>query len=75
MLLMTGAALKDLTVDALAKGLQISDTNPIDGLEGRSFLLMKLGDAMDNQTFFGVDARPGNMLGIRLYTLLFSGHA
>ncbi|RPB26694.1 DUF1688-domain-containing protein [Terfezia boudieri ATCC MYA-4762] len=57
-----GAALKNLTVDVLAKGLQISNTNPIDGLEGRSSLLMKLGDALDNQTFFGVDARPGNML-------------
>lgn len=75
MLLMTGAALKNLTVDALAKGLQISDTNPIDGLEGRSSLLMKLGDAMDNQTFFGVDARPGNMLGTELYTLWFNDHA
>ena len=74
MLLMTGAALKNLTRNALAKGLQISDMNPIDGLEGRSSLLMKLGDAMDNQTFFGVDARPGNMLGARLYTLLFNEH-
>ena len=71
---MTGAALKNLTIDALAKGLQISATNPIDGLEGRSSLLMKLGDAMDNQTFFGVDARPGNMLGTRLYILLCNNY-
>lgn len=56
-------ALKNLTVDVLATGLQISPSNPIDGLEGRSSLLIKLGHAMDNQTFFGVDARPGNMLG------------
>jgi len=72
MLPMTGAALKNLTVNELAKGLQISDTNPIDGLEGRSSLLIKLGDAMDNQTFFGVDARPGNMLGMELIILFFN---
>lgn len=61
--LTTGTALKGLTVDALAKGLQISATNPIDGLEGRSSLLIKLGDALDNKTFFGVGSRPGHMLG------------
>lgn len=56
-------ALKQLTVDALAKGLQVSPTNPIDGLDGRSSLLIRLGAALDNQQFFGVDSRPGNMLG------------
>lgn len=56
-------ALKGLTVEILARGLQISDSNPMDGLEGRSSLLIKLGEALDNQDFFGVDSRPGNMLG------------
>ncbi|KAF8468157.1 hypothetical protein BDZ91DRAFT_811542 [Kalaharituber pfeilii] len=56
-----GAALKALTVETLANGLQISPENPIDGLEGRASLLIKLGDAMDNKEYFG-SGRPGNML-------------
>ncbi|RPB03525.1 DUF1688-domain-containing protein [Choiromyces venosus 120613-1] len=57
-----GMALKSLTVQALAEGLQVSESNPLSGLEGRSSLLIKLGEALDNQDFFGVDSRPGNML-------------
>ena len=60
---MIGAGLKNLTVEILANGLQVSPSNPIDGLQGRASLLMKLGDALNNQDFFGVDSRPGNMLG------------
>jgi Protein of unknown function (DUF1688) len=58
-----GAGLKALTVEKLAKGLQVSEHNPMDGLEGRAGLLMRLGGALDNQEYFGVDARPGNMIG------------
>ena len=58
------AALKKLTVSTMAKGLQISEQNPIDGLQGRTNLLIRLGDALQNQDFFGADARPGNMLGM-----------
>lgn len=57
------AGLKRLTVQTMAKGLQVSDTNPIDGLQGRTSLLIRLGDALQNQEIFGVEARPGNMLG------------
>ncbi|MCJ1473613.1 hypothetical protein MMC13_002264 [Lambiella insularis] len=57
-----GPALKRLTVDHLAKGLQASEGNPLSGLEGRAGLLTRLADALNNQTFFGKDARPGNML-------------
>lgn len=55
--------MKGLTVEVLAKALQVSETNPLAGLEGRSSLLIKLGEALDNQDLFGVDSRPGNMLG------------
>lgn len=55
--------MKGLTVGILARGLQVSENNPMDGLEGRSSLLIRLGEALDNQDFFGVDSRPGNMLG------------
>jgi hypothetical protein len=58
-----GMALKQLTVEVLAKGLQVSPENSIEGLEGRSSLLIRLGRALDNQQYFGVDSRPGNMLG------------
>lgn len=57
-----GMALKQLTMETLGIGLQVSSNNPIEGLAGRSSLLIKLGDALDNQQFFGVDSRPGNML-------------
>lgn len=59
-----GPALKQLTVGAMAKALQVSEQNPIDGLEGRTNLLIRLGDALKNQEIFGADARPGNMLGL-----------
>lgn len=51
-------------MEALAKGLQVSEENPIAGLEGRSSLLINLGKALDKQEIFGVDSRPGNMLGM-----------
>jgi hypothetical protein len=54
--------LKSLTVDCMSKGLQVTPENPIDGLEGRTNLLIRLGDALLNQEIFGPEARPGNML-------------
>jgi hypothetical protein len=57
------AALKNLNVEKLAKALQVSESNPIDGLEGRAGLLVRLGSALGNRLFFGATARPGNMLG------------
>jgi hypothetical protein len=58
-----GAGLKKVTVEKLAKGMQHSDQNSLAGIEGRAGLLVRLADALNNQDFFGVDARPGNMLG------------
>jgi hypothetical protein len=57
------AGLKKLDINVLARGLQVTETNVIDGLEGRAGLLIRLGDALQNQEVFGLDARPGNMLG------------
>ncbi|KAK3067487.1 hypothetical protein LTR53_015613 [Teratosphaeriaceae sp. CCFEE 6253] len=54
--------LKRLTTDKMAKGLQVTMDNPITGLEGRTNLLIRLGDALLNQHIFGPEARPGNML-------------
>jgi hypothetical protein len=57
------AGLKKLDVAAVARGLQVNETNPIDGLEGRTSLLLRLAEALQNQEVFGLEARPGNMLG------------
>lgn len=59
-----------MTVEKMAKGLQVSEANPIAGLEGRTGLLIRLADALDNEQLFGDDARPGNMLGMLLTTFL-----
>jgi hypothetical protein len=59
------AGLKRLDVDAMARGLQVTEANPLDGLDGRTGLLMRLADALQqNQEVFGLEARPGNMLGM-----------
>jgi hypothetical protein len=59
-----GTALKALTPQHVMEGLQVSPHNPMDGLDGRTQLLVQLGHAMDNQALFGQDGRPGNMLGL-----------
>jgi hypothetical protein len=43
--------------------MQVSDSNPMSGLEGRAGLLMRLASALQNEEIFGVDGRPGNMIG------------
>ena len=55
--------LKRMNEQQLAKGLQVTDANPIAGLEGRAGLLSRLGAALGNTELFGATARPGNMLG------------
>jgi hypothetical protein len=57
------SGLKKLDVGIMARGLQVTESNPLDGLEGRTSLLLRLGEALQNQEVFGLEARPGNMLG------------
>lgn len=59
------AGLRKLDLTIMARGLQVNESNPIDGLEGRTNLLIQLSDALQNQEVFGLEARPGNMLGTR----------
>ncbi|WVF65776.1 hypothetical protein IAT40_000510 [Kwoniella sp. CBS 6097] len=56
-------ALKNLTPEILAKHLQVSDTNPMAGLEGRCNLLIKLGDALEARPDICRNRRPGDILG------------
>lgn len=55
--------LRRLTVESMAKGLQVTEQNQMSGLKGRTGLLMRLADALEKKKFFGQDQRPGNMLG------------
>ena len=55
--------LSKMTVESLAKGMQVSDENPMSGLEGRAGLLMRLSQALENQEMFGKEGRPGSMIG------------
>ena len=55
--------LRTLTVEKLAQGLQSGPGNEMAGVEGRAQLLIRLGDALEqNKEFFGEDGRPGNMI-------------
>jgi hypothetical protein len=55
--------LRSLDVESLAKGMQVSESNPMTGLEGRAGLLIRLSKALENQELFGSDGRPGHMIG------------
>lgn len=56
------AGLAALTMQDLMDYFQVSDRNPLVGLEGRLQLLKNLGQALVNQEVFGKEARPGNIL-------------
>lgn len=58
-----GAKLVSFTKEGLAKGFQISETNPLSGEEGRLNLIQNLGKALvSNKEIFGEDGRPGNLI-------------
>lgn len=56
--------LRRLDAATLARGLQVSDANPLAGLEGRAGLMARLAIAMSNTKYFGAKGRPGHMLGM-----------
>lgn len=44
--------------------MQADADNELIGLEGRTEVLVKLSEALDEHSdFFGADGRPGNMIG------------
>lgn len=55
------AGLKTVTTADLKKYFQVSDVNPLIGVEGRVQLLNNLGKALENKTTFK-NGRPGNIL-------------
>ncbi|KAG9252233.1 uncharacterized protein F5Z01DRAFT_682730 [Emericellopsis atlantica] len=55
--------LRALTVEKMAAGLQSRPGNVMAGLEGRTELLIRLADALEEKKeYFGEDGRPGNMV-------------
>lgn len=56
--------LSAITVEKVASAMQVSDANPMIGIEGRSHLLLSLSKALQAAPeFFGKDGRPGNVVG------------
>ena len=58
--------LRKIDMKALGKDLQVSESNVINGLQGRAELMLKLAEILQNQEVFGTEARPGNVLGKNL---------
>lgn len=60
----TGKGLKSITDEKLAAGFQVSDKNPILGIDSRAALLRSLGGSLlENPSIFGEQGRPGNLVG------------
>ncbi|RMZ72894.1 Uracil catabolism 4 [Pyrenophora seminiperda CCB06] len=58
-----GKGLSNLQTSTLAHGFQISDTNPMLGIESRASLLRSLGKSLLSQLhIFGKEGRPGNVV-------------
>ncbi|KAF8800155.1 DUF1688-domain-containing protein [Phlegmacium glaucopus] len=55
--------LESITPEKISKAMQVSESNPMVGIEGRTSLLFNLGKALKGNTqFFGIDGRPGNIV-------------
>lgn len=55
--------LSTLTAEKLGEALQVSQTNPMSGLEGRAALLIRLSHALKVESeLFGQSGRPGHMV-------------
>jgi hypothetical protein len=53
--------LKRLNVEDLEQAFQVSEKNPLIGVQGRTLLLNNLGRALENKSIFK-DGRPGNIM-------------
>ena len=59
------AGLKAVTAQQLASAFQVSERNPLVGLEGRAALLRRLGQALQDQpALFGPRGRPGHLFEV-----------
>jgi hypothetical protein len=64
------AGLRGLVTDHLASAFQVSEHNPLVGIEERAVLLRRLGEVMSEQPeVFGEDGRPGGLLDMMISPL------
>ncbi|MFM2399729.1 MAG: hypothetical protein RL341_1886 [Pseudomonadota bacterium] len=57
--------LQHIDLSALARGFQVSESNPLVGLAGRAALMQSLGKALAARPdLFGADGRPGALLNV-----------
>ncbi|KAH7310634.1 hypothetical protein B0I35DRAFT_357901 [Stachybotrys elegans] len=69
-----GPGLEQLDTGSLISGFQISDQNPMLGVESRAALLRSLGRSLNSQTdVFGPSGRPGNLVDYVISHKLESG--
>ncbi|GJJ14595.1 hypothetical protein Clacol_008861 [Clathrus columnatus] len=55
--------LSKLSVERIAAAMQVNESNPMAGIDGRATLISNLSKALrTNTTFFGPDGRPGNII-------------
>lgn len=60
----SASGLEKITTEKVAKAMQVSESNPMVGIEGRSSLLFNLSKALrTSPEFFGVAGRPGHVIG------------
>lgn len=61
---MLAEGLARISVEGTTSAMQVSSTNPMVGIDGRTSLLQNLSAVLKaNPTFFGPDARPGGLVG------------
>jgi Protein of unknown function (DUF1688) len=64
--------LAKISVEKTAAAFQVTDSNPMVGLEGRTSLLINLSHALKaSPNFFGDEGRPGNMVGANYLAISF----
>jgi len=64
-LLCIASGLSKITIERTSVAMQVSEVNPMTGLEGRVSLLTSLSQALTSSPqFFGKEGRPGNLIGI-----------
>lgn len=62
---LVAAGLAKVTAERTAAAMQVSESNPMTGLEGRASLLFNLSQALTaSPNFFGAEGRPGNIIGM-----------
>lgn len=61
--------LAKITSQRVSEAMQVTSENPMVGVDGRTALLSKLGEALKaHPEYFGKDGRPGNIIGIASWT-------